>query len=138
MKRSLVEVSFPDGKKIDAKIGEFKINTDQAVENGGDESAPEPFQLFLASIATCAGIYALSFCQSRKISPDGMSLSMECDWEEDKKRCPKMSINLRLPEGFDEKYRKAVVRSMDLCSVKKHMMDPPEFEITTSLGLDKK
>jgi len=59
-------------------------------------------------------------------------LSMECDWDKDQKRYPKMSINLRLPEGFDEKYRKAVVRSMDLCSVKKHMMDPPEFEITTS------
>ena len=132
MKRSLVEVSFPDGKKIDAKIGEFTINTDQAIANGGDESAPEPFQLFLASIATCAGIYALSFCQSRNIPPDGMSLSMECDWDEDKKRYPKMSIDLRLPEGFDEKYREAVVRSMDLCSVKKHMMDPPEFEITTS------
>jgi hypothetical protein len=57
---------------------------------------------------------------------------MECEWDEDKKRYPKMSINLRLPEGFDEKYRKAVIRSMDLCSVKKHMMDPPEFEITTS------
>ena len=132
MKRSFVEVSFPDGKKIDAKIGEFTINTDQAIANGGDESAPEPFQLFLASIATCAGIYALSFCQSRNIRPDGMALSMECEWDEDKKRYPKMSINLRLPEGFDEKYRKAVVLSMDLCSVKKHMMDPPEFEITTS------
>ncbi len=132
MKRSFVEVSFPDGKKIDAKIGEFTINTDQAIANGGDESAPEPFQLFLASIATCAGIYALSFCQSRNIRPDGMALNMECEWDEDKKRYPKMSINLRLPEGFDEKYRKAVVLSMDLCSVKKHMMDPPEFEITTS------
>jgi len=132
MKRSFVEVRFPDGKKIDAKIGEFTINTDQAIANGGDESAPEPFQLFLASIATCAGIYALSFCQSRNIRLDGRSLSMECDWDEDKKRYPKMSIDLRLPEGFDEKYREAVVRSMDLCSVKKHMMDPPEFEITTS------
>ena len=132
MKRSFVEVSFPDGKKIDAKIGEFTINTDQAIANGGDESAPEPFQLFLASIATCAGIYALSFCQSRNIRLDGMSLSMECDWDEDKKRYPIMSIDLRLPKGFDEKYREAVVRSMDLCSVKKHMMDPPEFKITTS------
>jgi len=132
MKKSVVEVSFPGGKKIDAQIGEFTINTDQAVANGGDASAPEPFQLFLASIATCAGIYALSFCQSRNIRPDGMSLSMECERDEDKNRYSKMSINLKLPEGFDEKYRKAVVRSMDLCSVKKHMIDPPEFAITTS------
>jgi len=132
MKRSLVKVSFPDGKKIDATVGEFTINTDQKIANGGDESAPEPFQLFLASIATCAGIYALNFCQARHIPLDGMLLSMECERDENKNRYPKMSINLRLPEGFDEKYRKAIIRSMDLCSVKKHMLDPPEFEITTS------
>ena len=132
MKRSLVKVSFPDGKKIDATIGEFTINTDQKKENGGDESAPEPFQLFLASIATCAGIYALNFCQARHIPLDGMSLSMECERDENENRYPKMSINLKLPDGFDEKYRKAIIRSMDLCSVKKHMLNPPEFEITTS------
>jgi len=132
MKRSIVEVSFPNGKKIDAQIGEFTINTDQVVASGGDASAPEPFQLFLASIATCAGIYALNFCQARHIPLDGMSLSMDCDRDENENRYPKMSINLRLPEGFDEKYRKAIIRSMDLCSVKKHMMNPPEFEITTS------
>ena len=132
MKTTRVEVSFPGGKKVDAQIGKFRINTDQAVTNGGEESAPEPFQLFLASIATCAGIYAVSFCQSRKIPLDGMTLSMKCDWDEDKKMYSKMSINLRLPEGFDEKYQRAIVRSMDLCSVKKHMINPPEFEITAS------
>ena len=54
-----IEVSFPGGKRIDAKIGDFNIHTDQTLANGGGETDPEPFQLFLASIATCAGIYAL-------------------------------------------------------------------------------
>ncbi|MBW2050564.1 MAG: osmotically inducible protein OsmC, partial [Deltaproteobacteria bacterium] len=56
MKKARVEVSFPGGKRVDAQIGGFTIKTDQSRDNGGDESAPEPFQLFLASIATCAGI----------------------------------------------------------------------------------
>lgn len=68
--------------------------------SGGDGSAPEPFQLFLASIATCAGIYALSFCQSRQINTDTMSLTMECEWDEEKKRYEKFSIDLKLPEDF--------------------------------------
>ena len=54
----VIDVQFPGGKKIDAKIGDVLINTDQSVMAGGEGSAPEPFQLFLASIATCAGIYA--------------------------------------------------------------------------------
>ncbi len=113
-------------------MGNFVIKTDQPVLYGGDGSAPEPFQLFLASIATCAGIYALSFCQSREIKTDSMSLAMECEWDEERKRYQKFSIDLKLPEGFSEKYKKAVIKSMDLCAVKKHMIDPPEFEITTS------
>jgi uncharacterized OsmC-like protein len=132
MKKAVLDVSFPGGKRVDAKIGKFVAKTDQSVSYGGDASAPEPFQLFLASIATCAGVYALNFCQSRQIETDGMLLTMECDWDEEKKRYEKFSINLKLPEDFSEKYRKAVIKAMDLCAVKKHMINPPEFEITTS------
>ncbi|MBW2095272.1 MAG: OsmC family protein [Deltaproteobacteria bacterium] len=132
MKKTILDVSFPGGKRVDAKIGNFVVKTDQPVLYGGDGSAPEPFQLFLASIATCAGIYALSFCQSRQMSTDTMSLTMECEWDEEKKRYQKISIDLKLPEGFSDKYKKAVIKSMDLCAVKKHMIDPPEFEIITS------
>ena len=132
MTKTIVEVNFPEEKKVNAQIDKFKIHTDQKIENGGDRSAPEPFQLFLASIATCAGIYALNFCQARHISPEGMSLTMTCNRDEENNMYTKMSINLKLPQGFDKKYRKAIVRSMDLCSVKKHMLNPPEFEITAS------
>ena len=132
MEKALLDVSFPGGKRVDAKIGKFVAKTDQSIAYGGDASAPEPFQLFLASLATCAGIYALNFCQVRKIETNGMSLTMECEWDEEKKRYEKFSLNLKLPEGFSQKYRKAVIKSMDLCAVKRHMVDPPEFEITTS------
>jgi ribosomal protein S12 methylthiotransferase accessory factor len=132
MQKTLIDVSFPGGKRVDANIGKFVIKSDQSALSGGNGSAPEPFQLFLASIATCAGIYALSFCQSRQISTDSMLLTMECDWDEEKRRYAKFSIDLKLPEDFSEKYEKAVIKSMDLCAVKKHMIDPPQFEITTS------
>lgn len=132
MKQFVLDVGFPGGKKVDAKAGKFVVHTDQAVASGGEGSAPEPFVLFLASIATCAGIYAVSFCQSRNIATDGMSLTMACEWNGETKRYDKFTIDLKLPQDFPDKYRNAVIRSMDLCSVKKHMIDPPEFEITTS------
>jgi uncharacterized OsmC-like protein len=132
MNKTLVEVNFPGDKRVDARVGKFQINTDQSARFGGGESAPEPFQLFLASLGTCAGIYALSYCQNHGIHTDGMSLRMACQWDDEKGRYTKMSLHLSLPVGFPEKYRKAVIRSMDLCAVKKHMMDPPVFEISAS------
>lgn len=127
-----IEISFPGGKKIDAQIGDFVVHTDQALANGGAETAPEPFQLFLASIATCAGIYALEFCQAREISSEGMALTMSCEWDEKKQGIEKLHIELKVPPGFPDQYKKAVVRAMDLCTVKKHIIHPPEFVITAN------
>lgn len=127
-----MDVSFPGGKRVDARIGNMLVPTDQSKENGGEGTAPEPFQLFLVSIATCAGIYALEFCKMREIETGGMLLTMSCEFDEKKHACERLNIDLKLPPGFPEKYKKAVVRSMDLCSVKRHILHPPEFFITTS------
>lgn len=125
----IIEVSFPGNKKVDAKIGEQIIKTDQSLLNGGDGSAPEPFQLFLTSIAACAGIYALNFCQTRNLSTDGLGLVMECDFDQEAKQYTKMKLQLKLPRDFPDKYRMGIQRAMDLCSVKRHIINSPEFEI---------
>ena len=124
-----VEVSFPGGKRIDAKIGNFTIHTDQSEKYGGSASAPEPFDLFLASIATCAGIFAWNFCQSRDLPTEGIGLSMECVRDEKKKLFSEMRLLLNLPEGFPEKYRGGIIRAMGLCAVKQHLHDAPNFTI---------
>ena len=69
MKSEMI-VTFGGGKKVNAEFNGFTIATDQAIYAGGEGAAPEPFSLFLASIGTCAGIFVLSFCQSRGIPTD--------------------------------------------------------------------
>jgi len=124
-----LEVSFPGGKRVDVRIRDFEITTDQPVKAGGEASAPQPFDLFLASMAACAGFYALNFCQSRTISTAGLGLSML--WERDEKQPLRANAKLRLtlPADFPPKYRDGIVRAMELCAVKKHIQNPPEFTI---------
>lgn len=127
-----IDVFFPGGKRVDAKVGEMVIYTDQSREHGGEGSAPDPFTFFLASIGTCAGFYALGFCQTRGIAVDGMSLSLGYEWNDNKKACERLDIHLKLPDGFPEKYREAILKAMDQCTVKRHILHPPEFVITAS------
>jgi ribosomal protein S12 methylthiotransferase accessory factor len=124
-----IQVNFTGGKRIQAKVGDFTIQTDQPVKYGGEASAPAPFDLFLASLATCAGIFAWNFCESRKISSEGMDLRMECISDEKKKMITKIVFRLSLPEGFPEKYRSGILRAIELCAVKRHMHETPEFSI---------
>lgn len=124
-----IAVSFSGGKRIQAKVGDYRIDTDQPVKYGGEASAPAPFDLFLASLATCAGIYAWNFCESRKLSTQGIDLRMDCESDEKKKMVVKIRFRLTLPDGFPEKYRSGIIRAMELCAVKRHMQDAPEFSI---------
>ncbi|MGW8194768.1 MAG: OsmC family protein [Desulforhopalus sp.] len=125
-----IEVTFPGKLRVDAKVGEFVVATDQPEKSGGDGSAPSPFALFGCSIATCAGFFAVKFCQSRKIDTQGMKLTLHYEWDKEQKRYPKMTIALKLPDQFPEKYRDAIIRAMDQCVVKKHIQDPPDFEMS--------
>ena len=129
---SYLNVEFPGGLRVDARLKNNVIKTDQPVTADGEGGAPSPFELFLGSIATCAGIYALSFCNGKGISTEGMSISMDIEKNMQTGLISKINMDLKLPEGFPEKYRKAIVNSMELCTVKKHLQTPPQFDITTT------
>jgi len=122
-------VSFPGGKRVDAHYEGFTIRTDQAPHAGGEGSAPPPFDLFLASIATCAGIYVKGFCDARGIATDGLRLEMQIVPDPATRRIGRLALEIRLPAGFPDKHREAVLRAADQCAVKKHMLEPPAFEI---------
>ena len=127
-----MKITFPGGKKVNADFNGFIHKTDQAVTSGGESSAPEPFALFLASIGTCAGIYVLGFCQQRGIEIDGMEIIQKMDFNPLTGMINKIKLNINLPKDFPEKYKKAVINSASLCTVKKHLEAPPQFEITTN------
>lgn len=124
-------ISFEDGKKVNAEYKGMTIKTDQPVKAGGSGSAPEPFSLFLASIGTCAGIYVKSFCDQRNIPSSGIRLVQTMNYNPEKRLIDKISIDIQLPDGFPEKYRDAVIKAADLCTVKKHLVSPPEITVQT-------
>ncbi len=125
-----MQVTFPGGKRVDATYGGFTVRTDQPVEGGGDASAPAPFDLFLASLATCAGIYALGFCQARGLSTEGLRLIQRYDADPTTGLPTRIQLELHLPVGFPERYRPAILRAAEGCKVKKAIGAPPIFEIT--------
>lgn len=127
-----IEVTFPGGKRVDARVGEYVIATDQPVSLGGEGGAPAPFDLFLASIATCAGIYVLGFCQARNISTEGIRLVQESTSENGRLKTVRLVITL--PPAFPEKYVTAVKAAAAGCKVKKTMFDPPEVIVDAIAG----
>jgi len=130
-----MKITFPGNLKVDAAYKGFTVETDQPMSGGGDGSAPAPFDLFLASLGTCAGIFMLAFMKQRGIDPAGSGIAMTTETDPQKGMIGRIAFDLRLPEGFPEKYEQAIVRAVDQCTVKRHIQDPPDFVVTTSRGL---
>lgn len=131
-----IKITFPGGKKVYAEIDGMIIKTDQPAQYGGEGTAPTPFAHFLASIGTCAGIYILGFCQERNIPTDGISINQEIVYvpiEEGKMKLDKIVLDIIVPPDFPEKYQKAIAKVADQCAVKKTIINPPTFEIRTSI-----
>jgi putative redox protein len=104
------------------------------IETNQDGSAPAPFALFLASIGTCAGIYVLSFCQQRGLSTDGLKIVQRMSTNPFTRMVEQIELDIQLPPDFPEKYKDAVIRSAELCAVKKHLENPPQFNVHTSVS----
>ncbi len=122
-----MKIDFPGDARVDAHFGSFTVATDQPPVS----SAPSPFELFLASIGTCAGIYVLGFCNQRNLSAKGIRIVERVHHDPSSGMVGNIELEIQVPPSFPEKYRASLIRSAELCAVKKHLEKPPKFDITT-------
>lgn len=92
------------------------------------------YSLFLASIGTCAGIYVLSFCRNHGLATDGVHLTQRMQYDPQERRMARIDLEITVPPGFPEKYRKALERSAELCAVKRALANPPEITVRSAEG----
>lgn len=123
-------IDFPGGSRVDAHFGNFTVPTDQPPT----ASAPMPFEIFLASIGTCAGIYVLGFCKQRGLPTKGLHIVQRNHTNPATGMVELIDLEIVIPPTFPEKYRDSLIRSAELCKVKKHMENPPRFNVTTQVA----
>lgn len=128
-----MQIHFPGGKRVTSTYKGFTVETDQPPSEGGEGAAPEPYDLFLSSIGTCAGVYIVYFCESRDIPTDGISMTLGFERNDQTHMMERIDIAIQLPPDFPEKYRQAVVRAADMCTVKRNLMTPPEIRVTAAI-----
>lgn len=122
-------IDFPGGSRVDAHFGPHTVFTDQPPV----ASAPTPFAVFLASIGTCAGIYVLGFCRQRNLPTEGIRIVQRIHGGLNG-MVDKIDLEIQVPADFPEKYRPSLIHTAELCAVKKHLENPPVFEVTTKVA----
>ena len=124
-----MEVTFDGGKVISAHINGHVVKTDQPILGGGLNSAPTPFDLFLASIGTCAGIYVKGFCDQRQIPAENIKIIMTNSIDEKTGLPTEIIIDIQLPIDFPDKHKDSVINVAELCKVKKSIALQPKMTV---------
>ena len=127
--------SFPGGARVDTAFGHYVVRTDQPPHAGGEGSAPTPFVTFLASIGACAGAFVLAFCQNRGLPTEGMQIVQTIHGDRTTGMVTSVDLAIHLPPTFPEKYRDAVVRAAEQCTIKKHLDAPPRIAISSTVDV---
>lgn len=120
-------VTLPGGRRAETTIRGHRLVTDQPQDNGGDDTAPTPYELMLAAVGTCVAVTIQGFAAKRGIPFDGITVKQSMRYAADGWQLVAVDLEVHLPPDFPEKYREAALRAAGECSVKKVMAAGPEF-----------
>src|SRR5450759_5286628 len=60
--------------KFDINIRGHVVRVDQPVKDGGEDTAPTPTELFIASLASCVAFYARRYRARHDLPTDGLAV----------------------------------------------------------------
>lgn len=126
-----VKVTLQGEKKVAAHIGDHLVMTDQPSRHGGEDTAPAPYDLFLASIGTCAGFFVQSYCASKGIDSSGIEITLCTQKDAEGKQVTGFVTTIHLPPEIPQKLHAVLRKVAEQCTVKKTIMVNPEFVVET-------
>ncbi|MBI5779820.1 MAG: OsmC family protein [Planctomycetes bacterium] len=126
-----MNIAYTGGMRFDARARNHTIVVDQPKDGGGQDAGPTPPELFVASLGSCVGVYALWFCQKRKIPYEGMKINV--NWSKaatPPARVDRIEIKIILPQGCPTEHKAHFIASVEKCLVHNSITQAPEIKIT--------
>jgi uncharacterized OsmC-like protein len=116
--------------RFTADIRGHKVHVDQPVKAGGQDSAPMPLELMSASLGTCVAFFVQQFLATRGLDATGLTVDVQSLGAANPHRIGRLEVSVKIPGGVPEKYREAVKRAAEGCTVHHTLTHAPEIEVS--------
>jgi len=124
-----ISVDWASGDSFVIDVRAHFLVVDQPYADGGQDLGPTPTELFVASLGGCVGLYAERFLRRHGIAPEGLRVECVFAMGERPARVEHIELRLRLPAGFPESRRAALMAVVEHCTVHNSLTKPPTVEI---------
>ena len=128
----MLEAKYVDAKKVEVRVNNYIVHTDMPREVGGDNSAPNPFEMFMASFLACQAVFAMSYVEKNGMKKEDFSFRAEPVYD-DKGLITKMTTIVKIPSAFPADKEATFINVLKTCKVGKHLTFEKEILLERSL-----
>lgn len=125
-----MDVRFRDGESYEVTVRGHRVLIDQPADSGGQDLAPTPVELFVASLAGCVAFYAGRYLSRHGYRRDGLGVSVTYEMATDRPaRVSAVRLALRVPAELPPERRSALLAVASHCTVHNSLVKPPPVAI---------
>ena len=127
---------YRTGVSFEIGARRHRIVSDQPRENHGEDTGLTPPELMLASLAACAGYYAVEYLKTRGLPTEGVEVQVTAKKELRPARLASFSIEVTVP-GLDPAHEAGIGRAVKACLIHNTLLNAPSIEtvIRTEVGV---
>lgn len=125
-----IRVRHGGGDRYRIAIRGHEVLVDQPIDDGGEDTAPTPTELFVAGLASCVAFYGGRYLRRHELPTEGLAVECGFVFAPDRPaRVGKIEIVVHLPEGFPDERRRSFLSVVEHCTVHNSLVQPPEVGI---------
>lgn len=113
-----------------------RIHIDQPIDNGGEDTAPTPTELFVASLAGCVAFYARRYLARHNLSSDGLAVEAEFSAGGTPNRITDLTVHISPPAALPKERRQAFLAVASHCTLHNTLSRPPVVDIRLEIQDD--
>jgi uncharacterized OsmC-like protein len=119
-----ITAEYVDNVRFEVCARGHRLLCDQPVHNGGDDVGLAPPEFLLASLAGCAGYYALRYLSARSIPAAGLQVRVTAEKALNPARLASFDIDITAPD-LDPEHEAGLLRAVNACLIHNTLMHPP-------------
>jgi putative redox protein len=128
-----VTAKYVGMSKFGVEARGHRVVCDQPVENGGADGGMTPPEFLLASLATCAGYYAVQYLKARGLPADDLAVRVTAKKALKPARLDRFGIEIEVGE-LDTKDQEGVLRAAKACLIHNTLLATPGIEVAVRVG----
>lgn len=129
MTTTKIESSWVAGDRYTIDVRGHHLLVDQPVDLGGEDLAPTPIELFVASLGACIAYYGGRFLARHGIDRTGLRVVTEFELTTAPNRVGTIHVEVVPPENMPENLRPALRAVVSRCTVHNSLEFKPQVTI---------